>query len=302
MTIAGSLSEAGACGADPRCDISLTKIRDLIYKVAGIYLPEEKSSFVQEKALKRMGVRDLASLADYLDLLTIKPDRDAELRELLNEITDGDTCLFRSMAQADALRNSVLEELTQVKSHMMQRKLRVWCAGCSTGEEAYTLAMVLMDEMSAKYAGWRFDLMATDMNERALAVAQEGTYGEESLRKTPAYFRERYFQDAGVRMAVKPEVKACVSFSRLNLADESKMLFMKGMNIISCCNVLILFDAESKRRALQHFYSNLLPGGYLFLGESESLYGIANQFRLVHFPQITAYFKPSLSRLPAVKP
>lgn len=302
MIIASSPSETGVSDIDQQRDPYLLRIRDLIYQVAGIYQPEDRIDFVEERIFRRMRDRNISSLAGYFDLLTLLPERDAELRELLNEIAVGETCLFRSMPQMDALRHSVLEEMTQVKSHMMQRKLRVWCAGCSTGEEAYTLAMVLTEEFATRYPGWRFDLLATDINERSLAAAKEGIYGEEALRNTPDYFREKYFQPAGDRLAVKPEMKSCVSFSRLNLADENKMLFMKGMNLISCCNVLIYFDSNSKRRAVQHFFGDLLPGGYLFLDQSESLYGTPNEFRLVHFPQVTAYFKPALPLALAVKP
>lgn len=279
----------------------LVKIRDLIYKVAGIYQPDDKLCFIEEKISRRMRARAIRDFSDYFESLTAKPERDAELRELLNEITDGETCLFRSLPQMDALRNSILPELTQVKSHMSQRKLRVWCAGCSTGEEAYTLAMVLADEIASKYPGWTFELTATDLNERSLAAAKEGIYGDYALRQTPDHFRDKYFLAAQGQFQVKPEVKSRVSFSHLNLADERKMLFMKGMNLISCCNVLIYFDANSRRRAVQHFFSNLLAGGYLLLGEAESLYTFQNEFRLVHFTQATAYFKPSHSSVPMVK-
>lgn len=282
-------------------DPFLAKIRDLVYKVAGIYQPDNKVGFVEEKISRRMRARGIRNFADYFDSLTAKPERDAELRELLNEITDGETCLFRSLPQMDALRHSILPELTQVKSHMSQRKLRVWCAGCSTGEEAYTLAMVLTDVISSKYPGWTFELAATDLNDRSLAAAKEGIYGDYALRQTPDYFRDKYFLAVKGQFQVKPEVRARVSFIHLNLADERKMLFMKGMNLISCCNVLIYFDANSRRRAVQHFFSNLLPGGYLLVGEAESLYTFQNEFRLVHFAQATAYFKPPNTSVPMVK-
>lgn len=284
-----------------RTDPYLSKIRDLIYKVAGIYQPDDKIGFIEERVLRRMRLRRLESCADYFDTLTVKAERDPELRELLNEITVGETCLFRCAPQLDALTNFVLLELMKVKSHMAQRKLRIWSAGCSTGEEAYTLAMILMEEFTAKYPGWSFELTATDLNERSLTSAKEGTYGEYAMRNVPLSFREKYFNPVDGKFQVKREVKARVSFTRLNLFDDTKMLFMKGMNVISCCNVLIYFDVNSKRRVVQHFFSNLLPGGYLFLGQTESLYGISTELRLVHFPQTTAYFRPALSPISKVK-
>lgn len=302
-TMPAAAAPAGLTASDAglKPDPFLWKIRDLIYKVAGIYQLDDKIHFIEEKVQRRMRVCRVDSFAAYYDTLTAKAERDAELRELLNEITVSETCLFRCLPQLDALANFVLAELMKIKSHMTQRKLRIWSAGCSTGEEPYTLSMVLMEEFSAKYPGWTFELTATDLNERSLAVAKEGIYAESAMRNVPAPFRDKYFLAAGDKFQVKPEVRARVNFTRLNLFDDTKMLFMKGMNIISCCNVLIYFDVNSKRRVLQHFFSNLLPGGYLFLGQSESLYGIASQLRLVHFPRTTAYFRPPLSSIPTVK-
>jgi chemotaxis protein methyltransferase CheR len=301
MLMATPAADAAAKDDNGKKDPFLWKIRDLIYKVAGIYQPDDKIHFVEERVLRRMRLRRLDTIAGYFDTLTVKAERDAELRELLNEITVGETCLFRSAPQLDALTNFVLQELTRVRSHMAQRKLRIWSAGCSTGEEAYTLALVLMEEFTAKYPGWSFDLTATDLNESALTSAKEGIYGEYAMRNVPALFRQKYFVPMDGKFQVKDEVKARVSFARLNLVDDTKMLFMKGMNIISCCNVLIYFDVNSKRRVVQHFFSNLLPGGYLLLGHSESLYGFSTQLRLVHFPQATAYFRPPLSPNSTVK-
>lgn len=298
---ATTAADSGIKDDKGRRDPFLWKIRDLIYRVAGIYQPDDKIDFIEERVLRRMRLRRLENFAGYFETLTVKAERDPELRELLNEITVGETCLFRCAPQLDALTNFVLLELMKVKSHMAQRKLRIWSAGCSTGEEAYTLSMVLMEELTAKHPGWSFELTATDLNERSLISAKEGMYGEYAMHNVPSSFREKYFLPVDGKFQVKPEVKARVSFTRLNLADDTKMLFMKGMNIISCCNVLIYFDVSSKRRVVQHFYSNLLPGGYLFWGQSESLYGFSTELCLVHFPQATAYFRPPLSPISTVK-
>lgn len=295
MQTATTAADSHANDDKGRTDPCLWKIRDLIYKVAGIYQPDDKIDFIEERVLRRMRLRRVDTFGGYFDTLTVKAERDAELRELLNEITVGETCLFRCAPQLDALTNFVLLELMKVKSRMAQKKLRIWSAGRSTGEEAYTLAMVLMEEFTSKHPGWAFELTATDHNERSLSSAMEGTYGEYAMRNVPPSFREKYFIPLDGKFQVKPELKARVSFTRLNLFDDTKMLFMKGINVISCCNVLIYFDMNSKRRVVQHFFRNLLPGGYLFMGQTESLYGISTELRLVHFPQATAYFRPPLS-------
>jgi chemotaxis protein methyltransferase CheR len=116
-------------------------------------------------------------------------------------------------------------------------------------------------------------------------------YGDYSVRNVSPYFRQKYFTPAGDKLQLNAAVRSLVTFSRLNLLDDTRMLFMKGMDLIFCANVLIYFDLNSKRRVIQHFYSNLQPHGYFFLGHSESLFGVSEQFKLVHFPSATGYVK-----------
>ncbi len=268
----------------------LVKIRDLIYQVAGIFQPENKLRLLEDRCSKRMQVLAVHTLQDYYDCLTVKPIRQAELIALLNEITIGETCFFRNPPQLDALRNIVLPKIAEARSKSPLRNLKIWSAGCSTGEEPYTLSMILLEETSNKMKGWNFEIVATDLNERSLAHAKHGIYGGYSTRNLPPFYK-KYFTQRGEDLQVTAEVKAKVSFNRVNLSDDSKMAFLKGIDLVMCCNVLIYFDPVSKKRVIQHFYNNLLPHGYLFLGHSESLYGISDDFRLVHLPSTTAYVK-----------
>ena len=268
----------------------LLQIRDLVYQVAGIFQPDNKLRLLEDRCSKRMQALGVSSLREYYECLTIRPVRQAELVSLLNEITIGETCFFRNQPQLDAVRNIVLPHILEARSKLPLRQLRLWSAGCSTGEEPYTLAMLLMEE-SARLKGWTFEILATDLNERSLAHARKGVYGTYSTRNLTAYFKQKYFTGSGEEMQVRPEVQASVKFSRLNLLDDARMPFMKGIDLIMCCNVLIYFDGVSKRHVIQHFYNNLLPHGYFFLGHSESLFGISDDFRLVHFPSATAYVR-----------
>ena len=272
-------------------DPAYIKLRDIIYRVSGIYHPENKLYLLAERCGRRMQALHVATPLEYLDHITVRPNREAELRQLLNEITIGETSMFRSMPQIDALRKVILPQIVEAKAKLGYRKLRIWSAGCSTGEEPYTLAMVLLEESQGPLKGWNFEIAATDLNERSVEASKAGLYGDYGLRNTPDYYKNRYLQPEGKNFRVKDEVKALISFSRLNLQDDSKMLFMKGMDLIFCCNVLIYFDGVSKGRVIHHFYSNLLAGGYLLLGTSESLFQVNDQFRLVHFPGATAYWK-----------
>jgi chemotaxis protein methyltransferase CheR len=289
-TIAATTSPiAGAPPGPP--DPQLIRIRDLIYQVAGIFQPDNKLRILEDRCGKRMKALGATTLRDYYDCLTIKPIRQAELVSLLNEITIGETCFFRNLPQLDAVRNVILPHILEARSKIPVKNLRIWSAGCSTGEEPYTLSMILLEESAGRLKGWNFEILATDLNERSLAHCKQGVYGTYSTRNLTAHFRQKYFSAKGEELQVNPEVKAHVNFSRLNLFDDGRMAFMKGLDLIMCANVLIYFDAASKRRVIQHFYSNLLGHGYLFLGHAESLYGISDDFHLVHLPSATAYVK-----------
>ena len=271
------------------------QIRDLVYKVSGIYQLEEKLYLLADSCGRRMKHLNLKTPRDYWDRLTAHANRDAELRQLLNEVTIGETCLFRSQPQIDALRQVILPEIVNERSKQIVKRLRIWSAGCSTGEEAYTLAMIVLEEKDRLFKEWTVEILATDLNDNSVETAKAGIYGDYALRSTTEYFKRKYFTRADEKkLQVQQEVKKLVSFSRLNLQDDSKMLFMKGMDLIFCCNVLIYFDGPSKSKVVDHFFSNLNSGGYFFLGTSESLLKLNDKFHLVHFPGAIAYWKPSL--------
>jgi chemotaxis protein methyltransferase CheR len=185
----------------------------------------------------------------------------------------------------------VIPSLVQAKKKTADTKLRFWSAGCSTGEESYTLAMILHEEIQTNLKGWNFEVVGTDLNDRSVAKAQAGIYNEYAVRNVPPDFMKKYFTKSGSEYRVVDTIRPFVNFSRLNMQDDSKMLFMRGLDVIFCCNVLIYFDMKSKARTIEHFYNALMPNGYFFLGQSESLFGVSDRFRLIHFPSATGYWK-----------
>lgn len=270
---------------------ALLQIRDMIYKTAGIFQADNKIQMLENRCQKRMQALGITSFNEYYECLTSRPMHRAELVSLLNEITVGETSFFRNRPQLEGIRNVVLPRIVQSKSQIELRHIRIWSAGCSTGEESYTLGMMLLDEAHKTLRNWTFEVIATDLNEKSIAHAQAGCYGDYSIRNTDPQILQKYFLPEGGQYTVKPEVKAVVSFKRLNLFDDARMMFMKGMDLILCCNVLIYFDVDSKKRVIQHFCTNLFDHGYLFLGHAESLFGISSEFQLVHLPSSTAYVK-----------
>lgn len=289
-TESGAAAAGAARGVHPP-DPSLVKIRDLIYQTAGIYQADNKLRLLEDRCGRRMQELKISSLRDYMGTLISPATAREEMTRLLNEVTIGETCFFRNQPQLDALKTIVWPHIINACAKTPFKKLRIWSAGCSTGEEPYTLAMMLLGEKEGQFKGWAFDIQATDLNERSVEHAKAGVYGDYSVRNVNSDFREKYFTPEGDKLKVNAAVRSMVTFSRLNLLDDTRMLFMKGMDLIFCANVLIYFDLNSKRRVIQHFYSNLQPHGYFFLGHSESLYGVNDQFKLVHFPSATGYAK-----------
>lgn len=272
-------------------DPALIKLRDLIYRISGIYHQEIKFYLLATRARRRMAALKSPNFLDYLDHLTTRPNRDAEMRNLLNEITIGETYFFRSPAQLDALNKIILPKLMGMKAKQSLKKIRVWSAGCSTGEEPYSLSILLMEQLAQHGKEWSYEILATDLNDNSIVKCKEGVYGEYAVRNLTPQQRQKYFLPEGNNFKVNELVRASIRFERLNLQDQTKMLFMKGFDLIFCCNVLIYFDGPAKKRTVDHFFNGLIPGGYFFLGECETLFGIYDQFRLVHFPGATGYYK-----------
>jgi chemotaxis protein methyltransferase CheR len=292
-----AVSKPAALSVRQPIDPIFTQVRDLVYKVSGIYQHEDKLYLLADSCSRRMRQLQINNARDYWELLTVNSNRDLELRQLLNEVTIGETCLFRSQPQVDAVRQVILPELVAEKSKQIIKRLRIWSAGCSTGEEAYTLAMIMLEEKERLLRDWSLEILATDLNDNSIETARAGIYGDYALRTTSDFFKQKYFTPVeDKKLQVRPEVKKIINFTRMNLQDDSKMLFMKGMDLIFCCNVLIYFDGPSKTKVVNHFFSNLNSGGYFFLGTSESLLKLNEQFHLVHFPGAIAYWKPSLTK------
>ena len=214
------------------------RIRDLVYQTCGIYHSEEKLYLLVSACKRRMASERVpaSSGREYLELLTSPGFKEAESRELLNEITIGETCLFRSQPQLNALQNVILPEIVTERGKLGLRRLKVWSAGCSTGEEPYTLAMFLTEQKEKLLKDWEFSIQATDLNDRSIDAARAGIYGDYALRNTPEIYKRKYFSPGeNGKLVVKDEVKAKITFTRLNLNDDSRMVFMKGMDLIFCC-------------------------------------------------------------------
>jgi len=267
-------------------------LRDFIYNHCGMYFHASKKYFLESRIARRLEATKCSDIHGYLGHLKGGVGKAEELTKLLNEITTNETCFFRNPPQLKALENVFLPEIVATKGKIGFRKIRIWSAGSSSGEEAYTMAMMLLEKRSTILKDWIIEIVGTDISESVLAQAREGIYNSYSVRNTPDFYLKKYFrEETGGRFLLSPDVKKLVSFSHLNLYEDSKMVFMKSFDFIFCANVLIYFDLASKTKVVQHFYNNLQPYGYFFVGQSESLHGVNDKFKTVHFPGGFAYKK-----------
>lgn len=255
-----------------------------------MYFHSTKKYFLESRLARRMEATGTSTHNDYYMLLK-SPRGGEELRFLMDEVTTNETYFFRNVPQLNAIETKLLPEIVEIKSKMGFRKLRIWSAGSSSGEEAYTLSMMLLEKRATILKDWIIEIVGTDINETVIAQAKEGAYNAYSVRNVPDLYKRKYFKEESGKFMLSPEVKKFVTFSKLNLYEDNKMLFMKSFDFIFCANVLIYFDIASKSKVVQHYYNNLQPYGYFFVGQSESLHGVNDKFKTVHFPGGFGYKK-----------
>ena len=271
-------------------DKDFEQLRDFIYNICGMYFHTTKKYFLESRLVRRMEATGVKTYQEYY-LFLKSPRGTEELKFLMDEITTNETYFFRNIPQLNALETKILPEIVEIKNKMGFRKLRIWSAASSSGEEAYTMAMILLEKRATILKDWIIEIVGTDINETVVAQAKEGVYNAYSVRNIPDAYKRKYIKEDNGKFILSPDVKKFVTFNKLNLYEDNKMIFMKTFDIIFCANVLIYFDTASKSKVVQHFYNNLQPYGYFFVGQSESLHGVNDKFKTVHFPGGFTYKK-----------
>jgi chemotaxis protein methyltransferase CheR len=260
-------------------DAELKLLQTLVYQECGMYFDERRAHFLQDRLQRRLRATGLDSFYSYYRLLTSREGKS----ELFHKVT--------------------LEEILHRKQERRDWTLRVWSAGCSTGQEPYTVAMLICDALAYYYLRnplpfempspkplipppWKVEVMASDISYSVLRAAQEGAYTESQMEPVDYTYRLRYFDKVGDRYAIKKAVKDIVSFDFHNLKAE----YLPTRNdIIFCRNVMIYFDEAEQKRLIEKFYRCLNPEGFLFVGHAESLFGLTDRFRMIHRNNGTAY-------------
>lgn len=256
--------------------------RNFIYKYSGINLNHTKKSLLQTRLLRRLKLNNCNSFSQYYRLIKNDPSGE-ELIAMINAVSTNLTMFFREGDHFSFLEKKVLPELLLRKKREMNRRMRVWCAACSSGEEAYSIGITILRHIETTLT-WDIKLLATDISTDILKEASEGTYDEEKVTDIPMDLLGTYFDKLGNKhpysYRVKNELKEITVLRRLNLIDESYP-FKGKFEFIFCRNVMIYFDKKTQEGIVNRFYRHLEDGGYLFIGHSESLNGLKTEFKYV---------------------
>jgi chemotaxis protein methyltransferase CheR len=265
-------------------------LSQVIYQKLGLHFDDKKIYFLKTRVAKRMAALDLSDPREYLFLLNYADPQGQEMQALANLVTTNETYMFREYDQLQAFANHCLPEVLSAKQARGEKTLRIWSAGCSSGEEPYTLAMIVQ-EVFPQAQSWDCGIVATDIDENMLRKAAAARYGSRSVHDVPGEYRAKYLLEDGDEYVVRRRTACLVETVHLNLHDRMAMRAMRGFDFIFCRNVLIYFDDLSRKAVVDHFYNALNRGGYVFLGHSESIGRVTTAFKLKRFEDHLVYGK-----------
>ena len=270
--------------------LDCNKLRALIYKETGMLFEDKKDYYISARVQQRMEKTGSKSFNEYYHTLLFSNPRD-ELQRFIEAITINETYFFRDFPQLQGFAEKVLPPYLERKKTARDLKLKIWSAACSTGEEAYTLS-IIFQEMIDDYSKWNTEILATDVDRNVLDHASKGLYGERSMKDTPLPYKQKYFLRQDDEWQVLKHTKDPIKFLQLNFIDRLAMRSIQGLDFVFCRNVLIYFDDDSRKKVINSLYDSLNPGGYLFLGHSESIGRITAAFELQNVGGFLCYRRP----------
>jgi len=285
------ISPSGLC--EPLVlDPAYTRLKEHLIDSTGLAYYSDKDTDLADRISRRLSKVGLTDCKSYLNLLTDGKNGDVELDELIAELTIGETYFFRYREQFEALRTSVIPDI--IARNQASRRLRIWSAGCATGAEAYSIAILLKRELSDQLAGWDVNIIGTDINRTFLARARAGKFDKWALRSTPDEVKRACFQQVEDSWAVRPEYKEWVGFQYHNLVKHPFPSLVNNLcffDLILCRNTMIYFSSEIMRRLIAQFHQSLVEGGWLLVGHSEPNSEQFGCLRAVAAPGTTLYQK-----------
>jgi chemotaxis protein methyltransferase CheR len=272
-------------------------LRDLIHDHCGIFFREDTRFLLERRLGARLEALGLPGYSAYHRHLCFDPGRQAELQKAIELVTTNETYFYREPHQLDALAREILPELARL--HATDRTLRILSAGCSTGEEAYTIAVLVKE--SRLFDGWNVEIFGCDISSRCVEHARAGIYGEHAFRNVEAEALRRWFHLREGKWSIDASIQRMVRFSRENLLDPRALATIARVDVLVCRNVLIYFDVAARKQVLAAFHQKLRDGGWLLLGHSESLVNLTADFEIVHLKNDLVYRKPGRAE-PEVEP
>lgn len=283
--------QADASRGQPVCSMVLSDdefklFAHLVYNESGLIIKESKKEFLQARLQKRLQANNLTSYYRYYKFITDKTRGQRELLDLVDSLTINETFFFRNRPQFDLFSSLIVPALLKKKS-TEDRKIRLWSAGCSRGQEPYSIAMSVLMQIDSP-STWDIKILASDISLRMLESAQKGIYSEHDMEMVEPEMRSRYFDRVETNFQVKPQVKQLVVFDYHNLKHENGL---KGLDVVFCRNVMIYFDHREQVRLIEKFYNCLADDGYLFLGHAESLQGLSDKFKFIFYGKGAVYQK-----------
>lgn len=272
-------------------DAEFRMFREFFREHCGLHFGEDSRYLLEKRLARRVRELDLGSFASYHYLLRTDQHGDQELANVIDELTTNETYFFREMGQLRALVHEILPELLDARRRVgAPPVVSIWSAGCSSGEEPYSIVMMARD--AGFEPGRDLRVYASDISRRMLQKARQGVYRPASFRETAPALRRKYFTEKDGLFRISDDVKRDVVFTRLNLLDRARISLLGTMDVILCRNVIIYFDMDTKREVVQTFHEKLRPGGYLLLGHSESLINLSSAFELRHLRHDLVYRRP----------
>lgn len=289
---------ASTSGKAAMSDAQFHQLAKIIYDRAGIHFAPAKKYVLESRLAHRLSELELEDFSQYISFLTMGPYQTDEFQEMFNRITINETSFFRNEPQLDVFEKKVLPEI--IEARKSTKRLRIWSAACSTGEEPYTLAMLVHRTLGVRLPDWRIEILGTDISEKALEAASEARYTEYAMRTTNPMVRTRYFKQDGPYFILSDSIKPMVNFEILNLKDRLAAKRHGTWDVIFCRNVMIYFDDPMKKQVVNMFADQLAPDGYLFIGHSETIRPGEAPFEPMPWPQAFAYRKPLGSTKPVM--
>jgi chemotaxis protein methyltransferase CheR len=265
-------------------------LRDFIHERLGLYFDDNQRSSLRSRLTGRLSSLDLMSFEDYYHYLRFGPRRGDELQRMASHLTNNETYFFREQGQLRVFGENILRGLKEAKAGSANRTLRVLSAGCSTGEEMLTLAMIIYDS-GHFFWNWDVQVVGLDLDQAALEKARRGVYHPNSFRSMNPALKERHFVAQGAGVQVREAIRRLTTLRHGNLLEAGSYEGLAPLDAVFCRNVLIYFSDASILRAVTVFHEMLAPGGYLFLGHAESLSRITDMFLPIRFQGAMVYQK-----------